>query len=118
MSWNLEHPPAHSHVFLCNEVLQSEKHGRLVETSMGQVLDTGAEIGVGFQKSGAELQSFGQTVNTLGRHGRIQGEKETKRKRILHVAGERQEKVACTTFIPEATYLHKYIATILKIGNY
>ena len=45
----------------------------LVEISLRQVHETGAEIGsgfadsrAGFQKFGAELQSLGQTVDTLG----------------------------------------------------
>ena len=53
----------------------------LVKPLMGQVLDTGAEIGAGFQKFGAELQNVWQMVNTWGGRSGVQGKKKTERKK-------------------------------------
>ena len=64
----------------------------LVEITMGQVLETGAEIGAGFRIYGAELCSSGQTVNALGGHHGLHGKKKTKGKRKLCGINESLQK--------------------------
>ena len=64
----------------------------LVEITMGQVLETGAEIWAGFRKYVAELRSSGQTVNALGGCRGLHGEKKTKGKRKLCGINESWQK--------------------------
>ena len=109
-------------VVLCS---QPEKNvAILIKILVGQVHETGAEIGAGSADSGvrswklgADLQSSEQTADTLGGGHGSMGQKKYNREKWkkLYVIRERQQKSSLhhilTPFVP---YLHKNICCHMK----